>query len=324
MTSPYNQWIRKVGLFVTKKATASNPEEALDLSEFHIKFSVLNADVETPNNCTIRVYNLSKQTLRTLASDGEYSTVILNAGYENGNYGIIFRGTIKQYRVGRENATDSYLDIFAADGDIGYNQGIVNTSLAAGATNIQQVTAAGAAFPELGVDYGSLSITKQNVPSIRGVVLMGMARARLRNIVTHMDAGWSIQDGKIVVTDNSGYRDGEAVEINVGTGLIGTPEQTDGGIKVKCLLNSKIRIGGRVQLNNEELVQILQADKDAAPIAYNQWAGFQFVAGLSPDGMYRAFAVEHEGDTRGTSWYTNLICLAVNETVPKDQSVNPN
>lgn len=323
MTTPYNQWIRKVGLFVVKGQDFSNATEAIDLSEFHIKFTILNADVESPNTGIFRIYNLSKQTVSKLISNGEFGGVVFNAGYENGNYGIVFRGTIKQFRVGRENATENYLDIFAADGDIGYNQGIVNTSLAKGATNIEQVTAVGAAMPGTGLDYGSLSITKQNVPSIRGTVLMGMARARLRNIVSHLDAGWSIQDGKVVITDNSGYRDGEAVEINAGTGLIGVPEQTDGGIRIKCLLNSKIRIGGRVKLNNEELVQILQSNSNAAPIAYNQWAGFQFIAGLSPDGMYRAFTVEHEGDTRGQSWYTNLICLAVNETVPKNQSVNP-
>jgi hypothetical protein len=176
----------------------------------------------------------------------------------------------------------------------------------------------------MGTDFGSLSITKQNVPSIRGVVLMGMARARLRNVVTYMDAGWSIDNGKIVLTDNTGYRDGEAVEINVGTGLIGTPEQTDGGIKLRCLLNSKIRIGGRVRLNNDEIVQLLQQNPNAAPVPYNQYAGFQFVASLSPDGMYRAFSVEHDGDNRGAAWYSNLICLSINETVPKEQSVNPN
>lgn len=327
MTTQYNQWIRKVGLFVTKKPTTTESEEAIDLSEFHIKFSILNADVESPNNCTIRVYNLSKQTLRKLAGKGEYSGVVLNAGYENGNYGIVFRGSIKQFRIGRENATDSYLDIFAADGDIGYNQGIVNTSLSKGATNEAAYKAAAQAMA-LEVETGQLLVTKQNTPNIRGVVLMGMARARMRNIVTNMDAGWSIQDGKVVITPNTGYRDGEAVAINIGTGLIGTPEQTDGGIKVKCLLNSKIRIGNRILLNNSEIVQILQADPDAAPIAYNQWAGFQYVAALQGDpqgeGMYRAFAVEHEGDTRGQSWYTNLICLAVNETVPKEQSVKPN
>lgn len=324
MSEYYDQWVRKVGLFVVKSLQQDTGGDAIDLSEFHIKFSVQNADIESPNSAVIRVYNLSKQTLRTLAGSGEYGGVVLNAGYEGGNYGIIFRGTIKQFKIGRENATDTYLDLFASDGDIGYNQGIVNTSLAKGSTPIQQMVESTKAMPEMGIDYGSLTVTKQNVPSIRGTVLMGMARARLRNVVSYLDAGWSIENGKVLITDNSGYRDGEAVEINVGTGLVGTPEQTDGGIKLRCLLNSKIRIGGRVKLNNDELIQTLQANPDAAPIAYNQWAGFQFLAALSPDGMYRAFSVEHEGDTRGNAWYSNLICLSVNETVPQNKSVNPN
>lgn len=323
MSDVYDQWGRKVGLFLMKNLSTT-ADTLLDLSQFHIRFNVQNADVESPNNATIRVYNLSKETLFKISRSGEYSGVVLNAGYEGGNYGVIFRGSIKQFKIGRENATDSYLDIYAADGDIAYNQGIANTSLVAGATNIDIVKAAVGAMPGAGVDFGSLSITKQNVPSIRGVVLMGMARARLRDVVTHLDAGWSIDNGKVIITDNMGYRDGVAIEINVGTGLIGTPEQTDGGIKIKCLLNSKIRIGGRVKLNNSEITQLLQQNPDAAPVAYNQWAGFQFVASLSPDGMYRAFAVEHEGDNRGSAWYSNLTCLSVNESAPKDQSVSPN
>jgi len=323
MSEIHDQWGRKIGLYVTNKSATKDADTVVDLSEFHIRFSVQNADVESPNSASIRVYNLSKETLSRLARNGEFGGVTLNAGYEGGNYGIIFAGTIKQFKIGRENATDSYLDIFASDGDIGYNGGIVNVSLVAGSTNSDQYKATADAMM-MGTDVGSLSITKQNVPSIRGVVLMGMARARLRNVVTYMDSGWSIDNGKIVLTDNMGYRDGEAVEINVGTGLIGTPEQTDGGIKMRCLLNSKIRIGGRVKLNNDEIVQLLQQNPDASPVPYNQYAGFQFVASLSPDGMYRAFSVEHEGDNRGPAWYTNLVCLSINETVPKEQSVSPN
>ena len=324
MTTPYSQWIRKIGLFVVKDRDTSAPADiAVDLSEFHIKFEIQNTDLETPNSAVIRIYNMSKDTLKRIR--GEFSTVILNAGYENGNYGVIFRGTIKQYRIGRENGTDTYLDIFAADDDVFYTQGLVNTSLSKGSTPVEAMKAA---VGEAGVDFGALSITKQNVPSIRGVVLAGMARARLRNMVTYLDAGWTIEDGKIVVTDNSGYRDGEAIVLNSATGLIGLPQQTDGGITVRCLLNSRIRIGGQVVLNNSEIIKLMQADPNAAPIAYNQWSGFQFVAGLNGDpegeGSYRAFSVEHEGDTRGTPWYTKLICLSINETVPKNESVDPN
>ncbi|MGC8165472.1 hypothetical protein ACP3WT_28400, partial [Salmonella enterica] len=61
----------------------------------------------------------------------EFTRIVLQAGYA-GNYGIIFDGSVKQVRRGRENQTDTYLDITAADGDSAYNFAVVNTSLAAG------------------------------------------------------------------------------------------------------------------------------------------------------------------------------------------------
>ena len=48
--------------------------------------------------------------------------VMLQAGYENGAYGIIFSGTILRIRTGRESATDTFLEIMAADGDIAFNK----------------------------------------------------------------------------------------------------------------------------------------------------------------------------------------------------------
>lgn len=315
MSGAYTQWIRKVGLFLF------TGEKGLDLSEFHIKFSTQNSDTESPNNATIRVYNLAPATIKRI--QGEFQNVSLNAGYENGNYGVVFQGSIKQFRIGRENATDTYLDILAADGDIGYNQGIVNTTLAKGTTQADAIKASVAAMPGGVIADTSFLTDKQHVPNIRGTVLFGMARARLRNIASSLDSSWSIQNGQVVFLSNTGYASGEAVKINVNTGLIGLPEQTDGGIKVKCLLNSRIRIGGLIQLNNAEIIQLMQRDPNAAPIAYNQWTGFQFNAPLSPDGIYRAYVVEHEGDSRGQSWYSHIVCLAVDSTQPQSKAVAP-
>lgn len=47
-----------------------------------------------------------------------------------------------------------------------------------------------------------------------------------------------------------GYLPGEAVVLSAGTGLIGTPKANDKGIEIKCLLNPRLRIGGRVRLDN--------------------------------------------------------------------------
>lgn len=308
-----NQFGRKVGLFVF------SGENALDLSQFKIQFKTENADQESPNNAVIRVYNLSKATIKKIK--GEYSEVVLNAGYENGNYGVIFQGTIKQYKEGKLTGTDTFLDILAADGDIAYNQGVVSMTLAKGHTPKDQINAIANSIEVKGTDTGSLKIDKQHSPSIRGAVLFGMARARLRNLASNLDSSWSIQDGKITFMDNRGYAEGEAVKINVGTGQIGVPEQTDEGIKVKCLLNSRLRIGGLVHLNNSEITQLLFQNPDAAPVRYNQWAGFQPLAPLSPDGFYRAFVVTHEGDNRAGPWYSELICLSVDRTAPADQAV---
>jgi len=311
-----NQFGRKIGLIVFAG------EDGLDLSAYKIEFSVQNADQESPNNAVIRVYNLAPNTVKKIR--GEFSQVVLNAGYEQGNYGVIFQGTIKQFKVGKLNSTDSFLDILAADGDISYNQGIVSATIAKGETPLTAIETIAKDLPDSqGVSTENLLIDKQHVPSIRGTVLFGMARARLRNLASNLDASWSIQNGRVVFMDNTGYAEGEAVEINIASGQVGFPQQTDEGIKVSCLLNSRLRIGGLVHLNNSEIVQLLQQNPDAAPIPFNQWAGFQPLAPLSPDGFYRAYVVEHEGDTRGNAWYSHITCLAVDRSSPRDKSVSP-
>lgn len=315
--SSTSQWIRKVGLIVF------SGDKGLDLSDFRIRFRTQAASVETPNAVSIRIYNLASSTVKRI--QGEFSQVTLNAGYQGGNYGVIFQGTIKQYRIGRESATDNYLDILASDGDLGYNQGFVNTTLASGHTLEDVTKAASAGMPET-----TLASTQDIQfsgggnflnPQLRGTVLFGMARLHLRNVASTLNASWSIQGGAVTFLPNTGYLPGEAVKINVGTGLIGMPEQTDEGINIRCLLNSRIRVGSLVQLDNNELQRLMSSGGNPYNTPYNQRAGIQFNAPLSGDGTYMAFGIEHEGDTRGHDWYTNLVCLAVDKTAPASNSV---
>jgi len=297
----YTQWIRKVSLQVF------NNNEALDLSQFRIRFETSAADVESPNTAVIRVYNLAPNTINGIRE--QFGSVQLSAGYQQGNFGLIFQGTIKQFKVGRENATDTYLDIFAADGDIGYNNAVINQSLAAGQTPQQVASQLGNVLGSAGSDFGSLTTSAQYTPSIRGQVLFGMARARMRNLASHLDASWSIQNGQVVMIDNTGYRDGEVVDLNINTGLIGMPEQTDGGITCTSLLNARYRIGCQIKLNNKDVNQLIQNSPTSSP--YNRWAGVQLIAPIDADGLYRAFVVTHSGDSRGNEWYSHLTLLSV-------------
>lgn len=306
------QFGRKAGLLVGGSST--NPNDFLDLSETHFRFQTSQCDVESPNNASIRVYNLSEATVRNVRK--EFTRVILQAGYK-GSYGVIFDGTIKQFRIGRENATDTYLDILAADGDLAYNNAVVNMSLAAANTSpADRTNAALSAFTPFGIQSGSIAPATGGVLP-RGKVLFGMARIFLRQLAQSQGATWSIQNGKINIVPLDGYLPGDAVVLNSQTGLIGRPEQTVEGLRARCLLNPKIVIGGLVKIDNASVNQTVQRDPNGALLAFNQYKGLQLLADVTADGIYRVFVAEHDGDTRGQSWYTDLVCLAVDQATKK-------
>lgn len=144
MSTP--QYLRKASLII-----GQNSGDALDLSALRFTFDVRRGDLQTPNSARIRVYNVSANTANR--AEKEFTRVVLQAGYQ-GNYGIIFDGTIIQARRGRESGTDTYLDITAADGDSAYNFAVVNTTLAAGSTLADHVGVCTKAMEPYGVGLG--------------------------------------------------------------------------------------------------------------------------------------------------------------------------
>lgn len=302
------QFGRKASLIV------AGGSSGIDLSELHFKFNVSVADGPSPDNASIRIYNLSADTVKQITgrTPVEYTRVVLQAGYES-SYGVIFDGTIKQFRKGRENATDTYLDILAAASDIEYNFGVVNKTLAAGATQQQIATTVA---EQMGLAVGSvqadnsLKVTGGVLP--RGKVLWGMGHLHMRNLAASMGATWNISDGKINVIPLTGYLPGEAVVLNSATGMVGIPEQTDQGVKVRCLLNPKIHIGGLMQIDQASINTTSAQASFALPAGQLQFNNYEvgFYADVTADGYYRCYVVEFNGDTRGQDWYTDIIGLA--------------
>jgi hypothetical protein len=291
---------------------AQRDNMALDLSDFRVQFSTRQTDTQTPNSCVIRVFNLNRDTVQRIQK--EFTRVTLQAGYPD-NFGIIFDGTIKQFRRGKLNATDTYLDVLAADGDLPYNYAVVNTSLAAGSTPADRVAAAAKPMEALGAtpaQADAMGLTGGVLP--RGKVMYGMSRAHLRDIARTTGTTWSIQNGKVVMIPLEGYLPNEAVVLTSDTGLIGMPEQTEDGIHATALLNPRLTIGTRVQIANSSINQLVGAiteDGQTNVIPYDQWKGFTQLATVRDDGLYRVLVAEHSGDTLGTDWYTNIVCLAI-------------
>lgn len=300
------QYLRKCNLIVFGK----NLEDGLDLSELHIKFAVKRSDTMTPNIADIYIYNLEEKT--ALQIKKEFTTVVLQGGYE-GNYGVIFKGNIKQVILGRESATDTFVNIIAGDGDRAYNFAVVNATLAKGSKAIDQVNLAVGAMSEKGTTAGYINDFPSNqLP--RGKVVYGGARDILRNIAQSTENAWSIQDEQVVFVPVRSYLPGERVVLTSKTGMIGTPNQTNEGVNVKCLMNPLIRIGTRVQIDNASIARFkinLSVPNSAANIP----------APLTADGTYYVLVIEHQGDTRGTDWYSSIICLNIDVTTNPLNSV---
>ena len=302
------QYLRRASLII------GSDSELLDLSALQFRFDVLRGDRQTPNTCSVRCYNLAKPTINKLKS-GEFTALALRAGYKD-NLGLIFAGTIKYVYFGHESAVDSYADIVAADGDSAYNYAVVNKSLSAGSTPQDHIALAAKSMKGFDVEFDTSSNTTINGGQLpRGKVFYGLARDTLRRSARDLGMTWSIQDGQLGLVLQTSYLPGIPVVLTAATGLVGFPEQTQNGINIRCLLNPAIKINGRVQIDNAS-VQQFHYDLSVTGQAMSS-----MVPTLDHDGMYKVLFAQHKGDTRGNDFYTDLTCIAVDQTAKQSEAI---
>jgi hypothetical protein len=323
--SAIDQWIRACELQIVNK---SNPTQTLQLAEdYKIRFKVESSSGERPNLLTVRVYNMPLEKMQKIVN--EYSKVTLSAGYRVGQhpgiFGIIFIGTIRKWIYGKENVTDSYLEMTASTNDWGYNYALINGSITESDPNpfLKQYHAAADA---MGVQYDRDSVDEVTkfantmggiIPYPRGRVTFGMARVLARSLGDNMKgAQWSVQTDKfgvdrLVITRVAAQPSSQAIALTPNTGLIGIPQATEQGVVARCLINPNLRIGVKVQIDKSLILQTA-VDRQGFLSWNDKLAGLPFVATTTTSGFYQILVIDHTGDTRGGEWYSDLTCLALN------------
>lgn len=286
------QYLRHVNLIVSQGG------QGIDLSEMHIQFQVFAPDADAPPTAYIRIWNLAENTRNRIQK--EFDHVSLQAGYSDP--GMIFDGTIVQVKKGAEDAVNKFVDIMASDLDDFYNFNVVSKTLAKGSSQADQLKVVGG--DKLGSTPSDLG-AGGTLP--RGKVLFGMGREYMASIARSTNTSWFIQNGKINVIKRDGYLPGDVVVMNSGTGMIEVPEATNEGVMVKCLLNPKIKTGGRIKLNNSDVT----TTTIKRPGMFPTYKSINLPANLSADGVYRVLVVEHFGDNRGNQFESHLTCLSM-------------
>lgn len=286
------QYLRKASIVIGAGT------DLYDLSGMHFVFDIKATTVETPKTAQIRIYNLSKPTSRRVTEEG--ASVIIGAGY-SGSFNTIFSGQIVQARIGRENGTDTYLDITAADGDVQFNFSTASFSMIGGSDALGRV---GQIAKWMGIQFGENQLP-MNAPKLhRGVAYFGMARDYLRTECASMGCNWSISDGKLDIISEGGYKGNDVPVITAATGLIGVPEQTDIGISFRVLLNPNLQKDTRVKIDNALIRQYGFSTNVYAQVLNNS------VPPIDADGVYILLYVNHVGDTRGTEWYSDCVAYS--------------
>jgi len=312
MANANNQWLRKLGLIV------GNGEKVLDLSQLEVEFVVRAGDFNAPNTAVIRIFNPQPSTIQSIQT--EYKQVSLQAGYQTGNYGIIFSGDIMQVKTGKLESTTRYIDIMAADGDLFHSYSFISTTIApnqprsAEVKAIKQAAEAAGIKADASADTG-LASTGGVLP--RGKVLFGLGSTIVNDAAARAGATWWIENGALKAAPLTGYLPGQAVIINSTTGQIGVPEATEQGVSVRTLLNPLIKIGNTIKLNNNEITAA-QANNFSA--GFPNYQSKAYFANLDPAGLYTVMVVEHSGGIRKNPWYTDIVALAIDQSTSKVQA----
>lgn len=295
------QWLRQCRLVIGKNG------QGLDLSALRITFDVKKDDQTTPNSARICVYNPAPDTINQALR--EFDTVSLDAGYTDG-MGLIYAGNIIQVRRLR-SGPDIVLEISAGDGDTAYNYGVVNTTLAAGATNKDRLTALARAMAIGNVDAGAALLSADTGRALpRGKVLYKPVKDYMREYGRDAGVAVFIDNGKLQTIKRDGYLPGTPVELAPGTGLIGAAQQTLDGVEASSRLNPEIRIGGLVHIDPAYLVA---ADTTNATAS----AGEKKTVHQAAGGYYRVIAADYTGDTHGQPWDVKITGVAVDASAKR-------
>lgn len=269
----------KIETFFGQSFTGEFPN-AITIRDMRVQFTVEKTNGSEPNKAEIIVSNLASKTRAELARLP--LIVSISAGYD-GAARHIFTGDLRNGRSIPRDGTDYETRLQLGDGDRAFRFGHINRSYKSGTSVLHALRDAaagmGLTLPQ------NIEVSKAlQVQFSSGVALYGPARDELTRLLAPYGYRWSIQNGQLQILRDNETREDRAWPINVGKGMIGSPEWStptkagDGAkLTVKAALYPELTPGGKVEVVSEEI-----------------------------NGIFRIEKVTHTGDTDGDEWSTTI------------------
>lgn len=305
MSTETRQWMRTCTVLVGKNLQ-NGIAAGIKITANRVKFTVEKNLRGPPNTANIQIYNLAPANEGKIRQ--EFDDVLLDCGYV-GNPRIIFHGNIRFATRYREE-NDWVTELQAADGDRDYLKSRVDITLAPGSTPTDAVLKLLDAMPN--TRRGSIQLGTRAY--LRHKVLSGSARHVLEQLARDSGANWSIQNGYLDIVPADAVLPNHEVVVNSRTGMLGTPEISAKGIRVRMALNPLVKPNGVLLLDNNDIkIQALQQFTNGPKTKAKK------IAHLDPDGRYKVYKLRSEGDTRGKAWYTECDCVGIGRPIPSSK-----
>lgn len=216
--------------------------EGLDMTASGTKYANANQ-----NECEVKISNLDKATRDYLLTETSPFTknkirklLRVEAGRVSTGYSLVFQGDITN-SVGAQ-PPDISMTLKAATGDFAKGQIVARSQ--GSTTPLRNI--AGKIAQDLGLSLSFQASPKQisNWSYTGSAVKQVEALGRLGRVNAYID------DGSLIVKDFNVALSNRVREVNLDTGMIGIPEFTETGIKVKMLFDNQIVLGGALRVRS--------------------------------------------------------------------------
>lgn len=214
----------------------------------NIEVNIEHDITRNPNKAEVRIYNLSPENQLIVEQEGMLIEVF--AGYKNVQdeyFGLIFTGKTRRSSTVSQDAY-TVTSIWAGDGDDAFKYAKLRETFPAGANDPATISEALAAELEArGVIIGDIRI--EGPPDERATTIDRPVRLELDDLCRRYNCHWTITNNEFYLwPKEEPIETAPVIVLSAEYGLIGAPEPTENGVRVKTLMIHELRPGFIFQL----------------------------------------------------------------------------
>lgn len=266
----------------------------LELKGFRVAFRIAKSVRSSSNTAEVVIYGLNESS-RAKIQETVPTQLVVEAGYTD-TAAVIFRG--ESVRPQSQKTPTGWITTLVGEDGHTAQREIINETLPPNvpiSDIIEALAAKMKVSARRALERAKNGDFNAAIGSIKnGYTLSGTVKTEMDKLTKSLQLQWSIQDEELVILQPGETNQLEAVELSPLTGLIGSPELfLDAQAKKKHLKSIYVRARSLLQPKLHPGRKLL------------------LVTASSVSGSYSVTKTNHNGDTHGTPWYTDLEALEI-------------